>query len=121
MLKENLLKDNLWDLFCTTYVGDKILNIWLDTVENFQLNFIDSSLPEQEIFIEHMPSWESVITLMGSQGLSSADAMIINFFQSSKFELILSNDVDIEYAVHKLNNPKKLCLVPDSIFKTMPT
>ena len=52
---------------------------------------------------------------MTSPALSSADAMIVNMFFGSKFEVIASSDVDIAHAVLSNKTSGKHAVVPDEV------
>ena len=119
MIQENSSKGNLWLSFCKDHIGNQLLNIWNEVVNDFGLNFMSLRAEDQETFLESFPSWESAVELMSSAGLSSADAMIVNMFQSSKFELIISSDVDVGIAIAGIKRPEKLCLLPDTVLKSI--
>ncbi len=122
MLQESDFNDkDLWTALCEERIGSKLLSIWQDTVDRFGLNFLSLRKEDQAQFIETAPEWEKAVNLMGSQGLSSSDAMIVNMFLSSNFTAILSSDTDVAIAIHKIAQPRKICFVPDEQRKKLST
>ena len=119
MIRENFDARNLWREFCREYVGDQLLSSWNEVVEDLGLNFISLRAEDHDAYLASVPSWESAVELMSSEGLSSSDAMIVNMFQTSKFEAILSSDADVGTAVASLKRPDKICLLPDGVTKSI--
>lgn len=115
MIRVESQKGNLWYVFCKEYVADQLSTIWQNAVDNFGLNFLSLRSEDLESFIDVPPSWEKTVEFMSSEGLSSSDAMIINMFQATNFELILSSDVDIGFSVKRMNRLGKICILPDQV------
>lgn len=120
MLQETTPSGNLWREFCRQYVGDQLLFTWDSIVDNFGLNSLNlRSSSDQDLFISEIPNWEAAVNLMSKEGLSSSDAMIVNMFQSSNFEAILSSDADIGIAVENTKLKNKICILPDKVLKSI--
>ncbi len=108
-------KYDLWSEICKNHIGNKLINIWLGTIETLGLNFLSLSEKNQEKYLLLKPDWSNVVELMSGEGLSSSDAMIINIFHSSKFEIIASSDKDIALTIQRSNRYFKNCLTPDEL------
>jgi predicted nucleic acid-binding protein len=119
MIQENLSSGNLWREFCHHYVGDQILSAWEETEIKFGLNPLSLRADDKDKNIVTAPSWEDAVELMSSEGLSSSDAMIVNMFQASNFEAILSSDADVGTAVERLKRENKICILPDRVLKSI--
>ncbi len=119
MIRESLPSGNLWRAFCRQYIGSELLNSWVDLVDKFGLNPLSLRADDNEKYILNPPSWEDAIELMSTEGLSSSDAMIVNMFQSSSFEAILSSDADVGTAVEHLEREDKICILPDRVLKSI--
>lgn len=110
----NTSNENLWYELCETLVGDKISTLWEETKEEFGLNFISTRKEDQDKHLKFEPDWNKATDLMEKQGLSSADAMIVNMFFSSKFDVLITSDNEVALAVLKnVQDPGK---APDFVF-----
>ena len=107
--------DDLWTQFCDNNIGTKIIKLWEETEQDFGLNFLSLRKEDQELHLNRKPDWEDVVKLMSNPALSSADAMIVNMFYASKFEVIASSDVDIGIALKKSLLNDKHAIVPDEL------
>lgn len=119
MIQENLPSGNLWREFCHHYVGDQLMIAWDEVVEKFGLSALSLRTEDQDKNIVTPPSWEDAVELMSTEGLSSSDAMIVNMFQASNFEAILSSDADVGTAVERLKREDKICILPDRVLKSI--
>lgn len=119
MIREELPSGNLWRAFCRQYIGSELLESWDDVVNKFSLNALSLRAEDNDKHIHNPPSWEEAIELMSSEGLSSSDAMIVNMFQASKFEVILSSDADVGTAVERIKREDKICILPDRVLKSI--
>lgn len=119
MIQETTASGNLWREFCRQYVGNQLLSAWDSVVEDFGLNSLSLRADDHDAFISIPPSWESAVELMSSEGLSSSDAMIVNMFQSSNFEAILSSDADVGTAIERIKRNDKICILPDKVLKSI--
>ncbi len=117
MICEKSNTGNLWFSFCKDFINNQLTNIWLEVVEKIGLNFLSLRQNDQDNYIVTPPDWNNTMELMSREGISSADAMILNMYQSSKFNAILSSDADIGFAVTNMNRPDKICVLPDDIVK----
>jgi predicted nucleic acid-binding protein len=48
-----------------------------------------------DLFNDHL-RWSDMVEIMGKKGLRGPDAMIVNLFDKSKFELLITSDSDFE-------------------------
>lgn len=119
MIREVSLAGNLWFSFCKDYVNDQLLNIWAEVVEQVGLNFLSIRQEDQDNYITAPTDWDKTIEFMSSEGVSSSDAMILNMYQSSKFEAILSSDADIGISVFRMNRADKFVILPDAVAKSV--
>lgn len=119
MIQESLPSGNLWREFCHEYIGDQLFKSWDEVVTKFALNPLSLRADDQDKNIVTSPSWEDAVELMSTEGLSSSDAMIVNMFQASKFEAILSSDADVGTAVERLKREDKICILPDRVLRSI--
>jgi predicted nucleic acid-binding protein len=113
MLQED--DGKLWTKFSTEYIGSSLIDVWSSTVENIGLNPLSLRKEDHEKYIITSPDWKDTVHLMSSHGISSSDAMIINMFRSSKFEVLASSDSDIGLTVNQLKLERKFCILPDEV------
>jgi predicted nucleic acid-binding protein len=107
--------NDLWSQFCADKIGNKLQDSWVSIESKLDLNFISTTDPEsQTLFITH-PKWKGLVKIMESMGLASADAMVLNMFLCTKFEILLSSDFDVGLACAKINKPSKIVILPDSV------
>ncbi len=52
---------------------------------------------------------------MGQFGIGSVDAMILELFLSSQFQILLTSDRDMAYCVERLARPGRVVFVPDQL------
>lgn len=119
MIQESLPSGNLWREFCLQYIGNQLFAAWDDAVKNFGLNPLSLRAEDHDKNIPMPPSWEDAVELMSTEGLSSSDAMIVNMFQASNFEAILSSDADVGTAVERIKRQNKICILPDRVLKSI--
>lgn len=106
---------DLWSELSANQVANKLSDIWRRTEERLGLNFLSLRKEDQERYLRRNPDWESVEKLMSNPGLSSSDAMIVNIFFVSKFEVIASSDADVAIALERSGMRDKHCLIPDEL------
>lgn len=107
--------NDLWTEFCNNNIGTKIIELWEETEKGFGLNFLSLRKEDQELHLNQRPEWEDVVRLMTNPALSSADAMIVNMFFVSKFEVIASSDIDIAIVLKKSTLSDKHAIIPDAM------
>jgi hypothetical protein len=106
---------DLWTELCEDRIGTKLVDIWDETESALGLNFLSLRKEDQDLHLNQKPEWEGVTELISKHGLSSSDAMILNMFLSSKFEVIASSDSDIALTLKRLRLPNKHCISPDEL------
>lgn len=106
---------DLWSELCEDRIGTKLTEIWQETEDALGLNFLSLRQEDQNNHLKNKPEWDSVTELISKHGISSADAMILNMFLSSKFEVIALSDVDIALTIKRINLPQKHCIAPDEL------
>ena len=104
-----------WEYFCADFLHPYLVPAWEELVTEFKIHFLGTRNIEAGGYFETPPRWNDMVELMGKFGIGAADAMIVNFFMSSKFPLIVTGDEDVAFVVEKLSNGKKYVLVPDKI------
>lgn len=97
--------EDAWDVFCRIYFADYITHVWRDAVSAMKINFIGTREIEANEFFDNHPSWENMLKIVAYSGIGSSDAMIINFFQESKFKLLITADKAVKHTV--INNCEK--------------
>lgn len=86
-----------WADFCSKYVDEKLTNEWQSIEADLGLNFIEVMEGKLTNLFESELNWKDMVAIMGKQGLRGPDAMIVNCFDKSKFELLITSDGDFEY------------------------
>lgn len=115
MLQVRGANTDLWSELIVHQVSTKISDIWKKTEDRLGLNFLSLRKEDQERHLNRKPDWDDVEKLMSNPGLSSSDAMIVNMFFASKFEVIASSDADIAIALQRSGLRDKHCLIPDDL------
>lgn len=86
-----------WTDFCSKYVDEKLTNEWQSIEMDLGLNFIEVMEGKLTDLFESELNWKDMVAIMGKQGLRGPDAMIVNCFDKSKFELLITSDGDFEH------------------------
>jgi predicted nucleic acid-binding protein len=100
-----------WQIFCEDYLKGKIEKIWDKAVDELGLNFIAIRDNEAHPLLTEKVSWKGVYEIMGSFGIGSFDAMIVNLFLKSRLPLLITADEQMAYTVAKTSKDK-LVLIP---------
>ncbi|NUN07361.1 MAG: hypothetical protein HUU57_16575 [Bdellovibrio sp.] len=106
---------DLWTELSSDQVVSKIESVWAKAETDLGLNFLSLRKEDQEKYLNIKPEWDDVMKLMSNPGLSSYDAMIVNMFFASKFEVIASSDFDIAIALIKSTLTDKHAILPDEL------
>lgn len=85
-----------WEDFCQKYVGSMLQNEWMMIEEDLGLNFIEVMEGSVSDEITSPLRWKDMVNLMGEHGLRGPDAMILNLFMQSKFEILITTDSDFK-------------------------
>jgi len=114
ILSEKLIKDlmsdfkikyTVWKELCKSCINDPINKIYDLLISNKDFTY-KSPQDDPDLFtVERIP-WDGAKDIIATTGIGSADAMIINIFNYSKSPFIVTNDLDIAYAIlcaHKIN------------------
>ncbi|MEA9358509.1 hypothetical protein SHI21_19895 [Bacteriovorax sp. PP10] len=112
-------KGDGWDLFCKDYLNARLKPIWTSTKEVFDLNFISIRTNNENDLMLTVPQWEEAVSLMGSYGIASNDAMILNMFLCSKIPILLTTDLEMAEVASKTSNGTKRIFVPDALLTTV--
>lgn len=115
MIKIKGVGTDLWTELSSDQIVSKIEYVWNKTETELGLNFLSLRKEDQENYLNKKPEWDDVMKLMSNPGLSSYDAMIINMFFASKFEVIASSDSDIAIALQKSGLSEKHAIIPDEL------
>jgi len=100
-----------WQIFCEDYLKGKIEKIWDKAVDELGINFIAIRDSEIHPLLTEKVSWNGVYEIMGSFGIGSFDAMIINLFLKSCLSLLITADEQMAYTVGKMTKDK-FVLIP---------
>lgn len=104
-----------WIYFCQHFLGHGIDKAW-EAVEEY-VNYLDLRTEEEKkepSYVIKKIEWPDMVKLMGQTGIGAHDAMILNAFNCSVFEYIISTDLDVAYSV-KQNSVKKTAVIPDRL------
>lgn len=85
-----------WNNFCKTYAGKMLVNEWTIMEEEIGLNFVEVMEGGISDEITSPLHWSDMVNMMGEHGLRGQDAMILNLFKNSKFQLLITADSDFE-------------------------
>ena len=102
----------LWSSFCESYVWPQMNGIWDRTTAELGLNFAGSRATDEKELFNSRPEWSEVEDIMGRTGIASYDAMILNFFQCSKFQVIGTADQQVAAFAEKIK-PNAWVLIPN--------
>lgn len=108
-------KKDLWAVLCDSRIGNKLSYLWEKTIEELGLNFLSLRKEDQAQHLSEAPDWDATIQLIEQHGVSSADAMILNMFLVSKFDALITSDIEVALTLRRLNPPDKICFIPDAI------
>lgn len=115
MVKVKGVGTDLWTILSSDQIDTKLETVWNDAETKLGLNFLSLRKEDQEQYLNKKPEWDDVVKLMSNPGLSSYDAMIVNMFFVSKFEVIASSDSDIAIALQKSCLSDKHAIIPDEL------
>jgi predicted nucleic acid-binding protein len=107
-------KGNGWDVFCRGHLLGKLAPIWKATQDVYALHFISLRSDDESPYLNSIPEWERAVELMGSYGIASNDAMILNMFLCSNLPVLLTADIEMAGCALKESNGKKRVFIPDS-------
>jgi predicted nucleic acid-binding protein len=88
--------DKSWQDFCRQFVGKMLINEWRLLENEFGLNYMEALEGTCHELLNLPLDWVDVVQLMAEQGFRTPDAMIINMFSKSKFELLITSDQDFK-------------------------
>jgi hypothetical protein len=107
-------KRDLWTVLCENRIGNKLGFLWDMSIDELGLNFLSLRKGDQAQYLEKVPDWNATIQLIEQHGVSSSDAMILNMFIVSKFDALITSDVEVAFSLKRINPNGKFCFVPDS-------
>ncbi len=85
-----------WKEFCHKYTGALLVSEWKMIEEELGLNFVEIlEDATSELFKEPL-LWADMVQVMGMNGMRGPDAMIVNLFLKSNFQLLITGDSDFE-------------------------
>jgi predicted nucleic acid-binding protein len=108
---------DLWSVLCENRIGNKLSRLWEMTVSELGLNFLTIRKEDQAEHLDKAPDWDDAIKLIEQQGLSSSDAMILNMFFSSKFDALITSDLEVALTFERIKPLNKICFIPDRLRK----
>ena len=101
-IRKNLVQDygiRDWSDFCKNFVDEKLTNEWRAIEEDLGLNFIEIMEGQKDDLFAQELKWADMVALMGAKGLRGPDAMILNLFDKSNLELLITSDSDFENCI----------------------
>ena len=101
-----------WDVFCDNYLEPYFKNIWEDAVQTLNVKSLGNTAFQDKKYFLNDPTWDQTNDIIGKTGIGSTDAMIVNFFLCSKFELLISTDYDIPRVFQQLGVTDRFLLTP---------
>lgn len=110
---KNIRGNNLWDAFCGEYFAGKLSSEWKFVEEDFGLNFLTLRFSEGTSHLEAPLEWEEAVSIIENTAIGSADAMILNLFDKSKYRLLASFDSDLAYGLEKMGMDNKYLISSD--------
>lgn len=99
-----------WEVFCRDYLDRYFTDLWEETVEMLKIEFLGVHEIDQKNQFNQRPEWKNVPKIIGSTGIGSSDAMIVNLFLSSKMDYLATTDNDIRKAVGLFAKNKKVII-----------
>ncbi len=106
---------DLWSILCENRIGNKLSHLWEMTVSELGLNFLTVQAGDKTEHLDKAPDWNDTIHLIEQQGLSSSDAMILNMFFSSKYDALITSDLEIALTMERIKPLNKICFIPDHL------
>lgn len=111
----NNQNEDSWTLFCESFLQGKIEQIWDETCDLLNINFLSLREGESKDWLENDLNWNSMTSLVGKFGLGSFDAMIVNLFLNSHFPAIITADKEIALIINQLKPIDKFVIIPESL------
>ena len=107
-----------WVSFCKFFLNKEMSKAW-NEIEEIGINYLN--LREAEVagdkeYLHKKIEWEDLVDVIGASGIGAHDGMILNAFNCSNFDFIVSTDLDIAYSI-KHSSHNKTAVIPDSLFK----
>ncbi|MBY0384553.1 hypothetical protein K2X05_05290 [bacterium] len=85
-----------WQSFCTKFIGSMLVSEWAMIEKDLGLNFIEIMEGDISEYFNSPLRWIDMVELMGKHGLRGPDAMILNLFAKSKFQVLVTADSDFQ-------------------------
>lgn len=110
-----------WINFCQEFLSTRLGGAWDQICAEIGLNYLnireeESSLGTAECLMNKKVNWEEMVALVGKTAMGTSDAMIANAFLSSKFQLLVTTDLDLAYGLCADLDDSKFVAVPDNMF-----
>jgi predicted nucleic acid-binding protein len=104
-----------WGAFCQTYLKGKIGKAWDEVTKSLNLQLLNTRETEPGLYLNSIPDWDEAIRIVENFGLASSDAMILNIFNKSKIEILITADREMaETANECLSEEKIIYLIEQS-------
>lgn len=113
--EENQQQQDGWFEFCSRYISHRVETIWEDTSDASGINFLTLRGADSKLWMTGPVDWKDMASIVGNYGIGSFDAMIINLFMNSHFEILITADREIAKTISKISTGKKMVFVPDSL------
>jgi predicted nucleic acid-binding protein len=108
-----------WIAFCKYFLNNEVSKAWGD-IEKIGINYLNLREAEDagdKAFLHKKIEWEDLVAVIGATGIGAHDGMILNAFNCSNFDFIISTDLDIAYSI-KHSSLDKVAVIPDSLYST---
>jgi hypothetical protein len=120
LLRPTLLGErDAWDVLCKDFLLPQLEPVWDDACKKLGIVEIKVRETDESPLLKAKPDWADVVQIMGRYGIASADAMIVNMFNCSKINLLITADLEMARSVIRENCADKCVFVPESIFEQL--
>jgi len=103
---------DLWNVLCHDFLEPQLKTVWQDTETSLGINFAGSRAIESAKFFTKAPNWDDATKIMGQSAMGSADAMIVNFFICSRFQILITADEQVAKYTESTLHSRRVIIVP---------
>jgi predicted nucleic acid-binding protein len=104
-----------WLEICKHFLSD-LRSTWAEAEKKLGLRYIGVREAEESKLFKKKLEWENLYRLSAKTCMASQDAMLLNLFDCSIFQILISTDYDLAYGNLAETNDK-VVLVPDSLYE----
>lgn len=103
-----------WLEICASFLRN-IQTTWQKTEETLGIQYVGVREAEDGALFSKKLKWENLYVISAKTCMSSQDAMLLNLFDSSVFDILITTDFDLAYGNLAEAN-SKCVLVPDGLY-----